>query len=162
MTDQLPYTHNCFVCGVDNPHGLQVRFSATDNEVRTEYVPREPHAGYRGLVHGGVLAAALDEAMFWAASHTNRRFHVSAEITVRYKQMVRVAEDYEIVARTVKSVRAMCLTEAELLDSRGALCATATGKYLPLPAEDIPRVLEDFHPDDETVRPQSFVGGDGS
>ena len=160
MTDLLPYTHNCFVCGVDNPHGLQVRFSATNNEVRTDFVPREPHAGYRGLVHGGVLAAALDEAMFWAASHAKKRFHVSGELTVRYRQMVKVAGNYEIVARAVKSVRSMCFTEAELLDSSGELCATATGKFLPLPAEDIPRVLEDFHPDDGTIRPQSFVSSE--
>ena len=158
MVEHLPYTRGCFVCGVDNPQGLHLRFRADEGEVHADFAPREGHAGYPGLLHGGALSAALDEAMFWAASHGVGRMHVSAELTVRFRRKVLVTQSYRIVARLVQARSAMCRTEAELLDVEGEVCATATGKYLPLPREDLPLVLQDFYPDEDTVSPECYLG----
>lgn len=151
MVEHLPYTNSCFVCGFKNPHGLNLRFTADADAVRTEFAPRTDHAGYPGLLHGGAIGAVLDEAMFWAATHGQQRMHLSAEVTVRYRQKVHVGQTYRVVARIAKSSRAVCATEAELIDDQDNVCATATGKYLPLPPEDAALVLQDFHPDEGTV-----------
>jgi uncharacterized protein (TIGR00369 family) len=159
MTEHLPYSHHCFVCGVDNPHGLKLRFTADAGEVLAVFDPQAQHAGYRGILHGGVVAAALDEAMFWAASHAGGRFHMSGEMTVRDRRKVLVGERYELSARPVDVARGVYRAEGELRDAEGRRCATATGKYLPLPVEDVPAVLEDFHPDAGTVPPERYVKG---
>jgi acyl-coenzyme A thioesterase PaaI-like protein len=157
MAEHLPYTHNCFVCGVDNPHGLHLRFSSANDEVTSDFTPRVEHAGYPGVLHGGVVGAALDEAMFWAATHGVSRMHLSAELTVRYRKKVEVGCSYRLVARIVKAARSMCRTEAELLDADSEVCANATGKYLPLPKEDVDLVLRDFHADDSTVPLERYL-----
>ena len=156
MVDHLPYTHSCFVCGADNPHGLKLRFTADDTGVRADFAPKQAHAGYPGLLHGGALGAALDEAMFWAATHSVGRMHMSVEMTVRYRSKVRVGEQYQIHARLEKTARSICRTRAEVLDAAGNVCATASGKYLPLPIEDEAAVMQDFRVDDGTVAPERF------
>jgi uncharacterized protein (TIGR00369 family) len=154
----LPYTHECFVCGVNNPHGLQLKFRFEHGEIRADFRPKPHHAGYKGMVHGGVTASALDEAMFWAAAYAKKQFHVSVELTVRYQQKIEVSRDYLLVARVSRQLRQVCLTEGELRDAAGERCATATGKYFPMAAEDVPLGAEDFYPDPVTVPPGEFFG----
>ena len=56
----------CFVCGPDNPFGLQVRFERDgDAGSRTKYIARQEHAGWSGILHGGVTLSLLGEAFGW-------------------------------------------------------------------------------------------------
>jgi acyl-coenzyme A thioesterase PaaI-like protein len=53
----------CFVCGPSNPIGLHLVFHLDDDVCRAEFTPGEHHAGYRGVLHGGILYSALDDVM---------------------------------------------------------------------------------------------------
>lgn len=152
----LPYTHNCFVCGANNPHGLQLQFRHEDGEIRADFLPKEHHAGYRGLVHGGVLGAALDEIMFWAAAYATRKFHVSVELSVRYAKKVETGQPYLLVARLVREQRVFCFAEGELRNAAGESCALATGKFFAVRANDVPLHAEDFCADPRTLSPMEF------
>ncbi|MBE0617842.1 MAG: PaaI family thioesterase, partial [Proteobacteria bacterium] len=61
----LSWEDDCFVCGTENPEGLRLRFSVDEAQrtIETLWVPREVHHGYTGVVHGGLVAAVLDEAV---------------------------------------------------------------------------------------------------
>ncbi|MEW6387346.1 MAG: PaaI family thioesterase [Thermodesulfobacteriota bacterium] len=55
----------CFVCGPDNPRGLQikVRYQPEEMAAETELtLPRE-FQGWVDVIHGGILATLLDEMM---------------------------------------------------------------------------------------------------
>ncbi len=155
----LPYTHDCFVCGASNEHGLQLKFRFEDGEIRAGFQPRPQHAGYKGMIHGGVTASALDEAMFWAAAYATRKFHVSIELTVRYLKKVEVGHHHLLVARLTREQRKFCFTESELRDASGEPCAAATGKYFPMRPEDVPLGAEDFFADPRTLSPLEFFPG---
>lgn len=152
----LPYTHSCFVCGADNPHGLRLRFRVEGNEVRADFEPDARHEGYRGVVHGGVIASALDEVMFWAASYASRKFYVSVELAVRYQKKVEVGQHYRLIGRVTQDQRRICFTEAELQDNDGEVCATAIGKFFPMRTDDVPLSHEDFSPDPLTLPPSEL------
>jgi acyl-coenzyme A thioesterase PaaI-like protein len=152
----LPYTHGCFVCGASNLHGLRLRFRVEGDEIRADFHPDARHEGYRGIIHGGVIASALDEAMFWAAAYPNRRFHVSVQLEVRYQKKVEVGKQYLLVARIVESQRRMCSTTAELRNDGGEVCASATGRFFPMRREDISLQHEDFFPDPDVLSPSEF------
>ncbi len=60
--------HGCFGCGRLNLHGLRLRFVQEGDGVRAPFTPRLVDEGYGGVVHGGIVATLLDEAMAWACS----------------------------------------------------------------------------------------------
>ncbi|NQU11242.1 hypothetical protein HQ590_10655 [bacterium] len=157
----LPYTHQCFVCGADNPHGLRLRFRAEHDVIHAEFRPRPEHCGYRGVVHGGVVAGALDEVMFWAATYAHRRMYVSIDLAVRYSRRVAAGTCYRLVARCNTARARLCATTAELRDADGVPCVTAQGKYFPLAPGDVPLALEDFCDDPATLSAREFMPGPG-
>ena len=54
----------CFGCGPANPFGLQLELEPTpEGGVEGRFFVKQDHQGPPGYAHGGVLAAALDEAM---------------------------------------------------------------------------------------------------
>ena len=157
MVEHLPYSRGCFVCGVENPNGFGLRFHADQDIVHAEFVPDPQHAGYPGVLHGGAVGAILDEAMFWAATHSAKRMHMSVDLSVRYRGKVMIGETYRVEARLVQARGSVSKTQASLLDIDGVVCASATGKFMPLPEEDVTQVLADFFPDPETVGPDRYI-----
>jgi acyl-coenzyme A thioesterase PaaI-like protein len=54
----------CFGCGQANLFGLQLELEpAPDDGVEGRFFVKQDHQGPPGYAHGGVIAAALDEAM---------------------------------------------------------------------------------------------------
>src|SRR5256885_15812026 len=88
MVQQLPHTHACLVCGRDNPHGLKLDLFVHEKSgvVRAEFTPTEHHSGFERIVHGGMIATVLDEAMVWAATWRVGPFLLCAELTLRFGQ----------------------------------------------------------------------------
>jgi uncharacterized protein (TIGR00369 family) len=152
----LPYTRHCFVCGAENPHGLQLRFRFEDGEIRSDFLPKPEHTGYKGVVHGGIISSALDETMFWAAAFAPRQFYVSVELTVRYLKLVEAAQPYRLVARLTGEKRKLRLTAAELRDRTGTVCASATATFFPMRPAAVRLALEDFCVDPQTLSPMDF------
>jgi acyl-coenzyme A thioesterase PaaI-like protein len=56
--------HRCFGCGADHKTGLGMAVRAGEGvSVQAEFTVTADHQGAPGLAHGGLLAAALDEAL---------------------------------------------------------------------------------------------------
>jgi uncharacterized protein (TIGR00369 family) len=146
----LPYTRDCFVCGAQNAHGLHLRFRREGDEVQAEFTPQAQHAGFRGIVHGGILATVLDEAMFWAAASTTKRFCLAAELNVRFVSKVAVGQKLTVVARLRADRGRVWESVAELRDAQGRVCAHATCKQMPMKAEAMKEAAVDFLSDPAT------------
>ncbi len=136
----LPTSDGCFICGEGNAAGLQTQFYIEDGRVKTRVQPRTHHCGYPGVIHGGIVAALLDECMGWAAAQAIARMCLTAELTVRY--LINAPNDRELIISTevVKSNRRLVLTQGELVDDAGTQFATASGKFLPMSADETLRV----------------------
>ncbi|MEI6084077.1 MAG: PaaI family thioesterase [Verrucomicrobiota bacterium] len=147
----LPYTKNCFVCGAHNAHGLHLRFRLEGAEVLADYTPAAQHAGFREIVHGGIISTALDEAMFWAAACAQKRFCLAVELNVRFSRKVAVGEKYLIVAKLDADRVRVWESSAELRNAAGKVCARATCKQMPIDTAAMKHAAVDFLPDPETV-----------
>lgn len=132
----LPNSKTCFVCGEDNVSGLRTRFYVEEDRVKMPLTAVEHHCGYENTVHGGVVAAALDECMGWAAARAIERMCVTAELTVRYLERVPVAPDLTVEAEVTRAHRRMVNTEARIVNSAGTVFARAEGRFLPLSPEE--------------------------
>jgi uncharacterized protein (TIGR00369 family) len=127
---ELRDNEHCFVCGKDNPAGLQVVFETDRNNktITGWFTPRSEHEGWEGIVHGGILAALLDEAMVKLAAHGGTPA-VSAEITVKFKAPAAPGDELFVSGKFVRE--AGRLIEAEATVTRGpVVIAEAKGKLL--------------------------------
>ena len=86
MTDtRLAHHDLCFGCGLANVFGLNLEARATDEgAVSGRFFVKQDHQGPPGYAHGGIIAAALDEAMALAALHA-RGVHVTARLEVDFR-----------------------------------------------------------------------------
>ena len=94
---------------------------------------RPEHQGGPGLVHGGIVGAALDEACGLLA--TWHRFPtVTARIAIRYRKPVPVNRELEVTARVTGSRGRRIEIAGELRDG-DELLAEADGTFLHVPLE---------------------------
>ena len=157
-TNLLPYTRSCFVCGAHNPQGLRLRFRVNGDAVEADWTPRQEHIGFRGIIHGGILATVLDEVMVWAASVPKKRFHFAVELTVRFSKPVTVGSPLLLVGRIANDRGRVVETAGELRDAAGQVFVKGTAKYMPVPEDQVAVLCEDFLPDAETIPLREILG----
>ncbi|RJP58096.1 MAG: PaaI family thioesterase [Candidatus Auribacter fodinae] len=136
MKQRLPSFDFCFCCGEKNSFGLNIPFFAVENGVQAVFTPAGRHAGYPGIMHGGLTATVLDEAMTWAATIGTGRFHYAADINVRYKAPVPHGEEITVTATIVETIKKIIVVDGEIRDSNNKVLAKSVGKYYPLPESD--------------------------
>jgi uncharacterized protein (TIGR00369 family) len=142
---ELPHTHSCFVCGESNAIGLRLRFETDGHIVRTRFTPRPEHVGFKGVVHGGIIATLLDEIMVWACAIRTKKFGYCAEMTVRFQKPLRPNEEVIATSELAANRRDKIFeAKAELRNQAGELLASATGKYLPVKAVELSDMATDF------------------
>jgi uncharacterized protein (TIGR00369 family) len=127
---ELKDNQRCYVCGKDNPSGLKVQFTVdhTARSITGRFTPRREHEGWAGIVHGGIIATLLDEAMVKLAAHLGEPV-VSAEITVKFKAPVASGEELVVTGTLVKEAHR--LIEAQAKVEKGLIVvAEAKGKLL--------------------------------
>lgn len=130
----LPRTAGCLACGRDNPKGLKIGLQVDPNTgiVHVRFVPQPEHIGFEGIVHGGLIATVVDEAMVWAATWNLKRFCVCGELAVRFRSQVRVGATFMIEARVEFSRPKLLQAAATVRTPTGAIVAAAEGKYVPM------------------------------
>ncbi len=122
-----PQNH-CFACGPGNDCGMKLQFDRAADEVKAEFTPDHRHSGWTGVVHGGILATALDEAMAYVLYFMGVK-GLTARMEVRYRQPALEGDRLSVVARKVSETRRIVDVEARLLRGDSVL-AEATGRFM--------------------------------
>lgn len=136
-----PEDHLCFGCSPRNPAGLKLEFEPDADGVRSSFLLGRQYESYPGVVHGGIVSAICDEVMgnLIVLRLGTPAFTVSAR--QRFITPLRVGARYTCVARFAEPNAAgsqrLHHVAAEVLDSGGAVCATATASYRPFALADL-------------------------
>ena len=126
--------HWCYGCGDRNPEGLQIVFEVNGRRVSGRFLPRETHQGMPGVVHGGVAAAALDEAMGWAMWAAGA-LAMTARMEVKYRRPLPLGEGLLVTAEVTRDRGRRLEAEAAISTLSGEILAQAHGLFLRVPAE---------------------------
>lgn len=124
----------CFACGDKNPISLGLKFEEVDeNKVRAEFIPGEYHQGYNGIIHGGLTATLLDEAMAHVIGFKGIKAF-TAELNIRYRKAIEIGKSLKIIGKYKSSketsIAIVHYAQAEIFDQKGNLKAKAEAKFI--------------------------------
>lgn len=115
----------CFGCGENNPCGLKLKFKQDGKTARAEFTPTKLHQGWSGIIHGGVIATILDEAMGYAAFYEGIKC-VTGSMQTKFKRPLLVDEPIIVTASVTRNARRYVETEAKVTLTNGTLVAECT------------------------------------
>ena len=135
--NKQPNSEMCFVCGRGNPVGLYMRFyDDGELEVVSEYTVPAHYQGYPGIVHGGVLAAMLDEIVARVAMIGDpHHFMMSVKLQVLYRQPVPVETPLRVVGRILRMRGRLGKAEGRIFLPGGTLACESHMSLADVPEE---------------------------
>ena len=146
LNDRSAY-QGCFACGMRNDAGLKLVFRQEGDEIVTEYTPEQHFQGFPGVLHGGILATLLDEALSRMAT-LEGRWMMTGKLEIRFRNVAPVGQRLRVSSRGLSSRARMlqAVAEIRLADEPETVIATAEGTFLPLPQEYQQQAVEQ-HPE---------------
>jgi acyl-coenzyme A thioesterase PaaI-like protein len=126
-------THHdlCFGCGQANLFGLQLELEPRpDGEVEGRFFVKQDHQGPPGYAHGGVLAAALDEAMALLL-YGQGTFALTARLELELVAPAPVGAFVRVGARLEDSDDGALRLAAEATGEQGERLAAARATFVP-------------------------------
>lgn len=132
VTGKQNNSARCIVCGDQNPFSLGTRFyNLEDGALAALFRTQDWHQSYPGRVHGGMVAAILDETIGRAICVKEPNcWGVTVELTLKYKKPVPTDAELKCIGRVTRNTRKIFEGEGELLLPDGQIAATASGKYM--------------------------------
>ena len=133
-----PNSRHCFICGLQNPIGLHLHIYETGPvEVESTYLAPEHFQGYPGVLHGGIVAAIIDEISGRAhmgSDAMNPRFMFTGKLEVKYRKNVPIGKMLKIVGKAGKSKRNIAEAWAGIYDAEtNELLAEGTTMHINVP-----------------------------
>ena len=132
-----PNSDLCFVCGRNNPVGLYLRFYDNgETEVVSDYTVASRYQGYPGIVHGGVLAAMLDEVVARVSMIGDpHHFMMSVRLEVLYRHPVPIDTPLKIRGRIIRLRGRLGKAQGEIILPDGTIACEAAITLADIPSE---------------------------
>lgn len=122
--------NRCFACGQENAIGLKLVFERRPNgEAVATWILSRAHEGWPGVVHGGLLSTALDEAMAHALIAAGLRA-MTAELRVRFRSPAPSGRPLSLKGWIVQRANRLVEAEASITDANGTEYAHGWGRFL--------------------------------
>lgn len=135
------YGH-CFGCGLDNPIGLHVdQFTREGDTIEARFVPREEYKGFHDILHGGVIATALDEILAWTAILVAGTMAVTVTMELKYRQPARSTDEYQLRGRLVERRGRRLLLEGTC-SAQQVVVAEASSLFLAVDTNDLSPTIQ--------------------
>jgi acyl-coenzyme A thioesterase PaaI-like protein len=115
-----PDANRCFVCGPNNPRGLNITYRMDGDVCRATFIPGQHHVGYDDMAHGGILYSVLDDVMANWLFLQGVRAH-TAKCEIRYRAAVPIGTELRLEGRLIKRKGRMAILE-------GQVCRAEDGK----------------------------------
>ncbi len=129
---EIENNERCFVCGMKNPFGLQVKpeILADGAQVRIECTPPAHLQGWADVLHGGILSTLLDEAITYIGIATFGKPAVTVQLDVRFRNPSPTGVKLTVLAQRIKASSRLVLADASVTLFDGTVVATASGKVM--------------------------------
>jgi acyl-coenzyme A thioesterase PaaI-like protein len=133
---------------LENPIGLHLHiYEVEPGVVETQYIAPEHFQGYPGVLHGGIVAALIDEISgrsHMGSDPQNPRFMFTGKLEVRYRKNVPVGKLLKIIGKTTRSKGKIAEAWAGIYDAEtNELLAEGTTMNINVPDEQLDKTRLD-------------------
>lgn len=123
-----PTYNECFACGKNNPIGLKLTFEYSENKAVSFYTVTKNFQGYNSIVHGGIIATLLDEAMAKIILKTGVEA-VTGEMTLKYRKPVPVEKEIKVTGEIIQE-KSRTLKTYGKIEFDGQICVEANATFV--------------------------------
>lgn len=146
LNDRTDY-QRCFACGQRNPYGIHMVFRREDNTIVSDFSPREEYQGFPGMLHGGIVAVVLDEALNRTSLLAEQpAWTMTGRLDIRYRRYVPYGPLLRVRAtlglqrgRMIQASGKLTLAEDEKV-----IFAEAQGSFMALDATVLDEVAKNY------------------
>ncbi len=133
--ERIPGTDGCFVCGKPegkNSRALGIEFfwDNVDHKIITSLKPDKTWCGYDGIVHGGIIAAIMDDAMEQAIFRSAGKMGFTATLSIKYRKHLPVGSHYDLNAFATEIKGKRVKARATIKDQNGNLYSEAEALFI--------------------------------
>ena len=123
--------NKCFGCGGANDEGMKLTFEQddTNKKVVGRFVIGPRYQGGGGMLHGGIIAVLLDEAMGKVCRFRNARA-VTAEMNIDFVKPIRVDQEITVEAFETAHRGRNIFQWGEIRDAAGQLLARGRARFV--------------------------------
>lgn len=138
---------DCFVCGTQNPFGLNTRFYALENDILVGITTgKYEHNSYPGRMHGGIISALLDETIGRALQIRDKdQFGVTVDLHIKYMKPTPLEEKLYVFGKICGENRFTFKGVGYLVSESGTICARGDAIYFKLSPEQITNETYDWY-----------------
>jgi acyl-coenzyme A thioesterase PaaI-like protein len=142
-TSQDLHPDDCFVCGLNNDKSLKVSIVFNEENGETKFIHtfqghEKGAPGKSRIVHGGAIAAILDEAQGVLAHHIGHMV-MTDTLTLKYHKATQIMEPVEVHAWITAVRHRRLYTKATLKNQKGEILVSSSGKWYIIPDKIIER-----------------------
>ncbi len=123
--------NKCFGCGGGADGGMRLTFEQdnANRRILGKFVMGERYQGGGGMLHGGIIAMLLDEAMGKVCRFREARA-VTAEMTIEYLRPIRVNQEILVEAFETAARGRNLFQMGEIRDAAGAVLARGRARFV--------------------------------
>ena len=129
MADEIRHHDLCFGCGQANLFGLQLELEPSGDGAEGRFFVKQDHQGPPGYAHGGVIGAALDEAMALLVFDRGT-FAVTGRLEIDLLKPAPVGTFVKVSARLVEEGERTLELSAEAAGEDDQRLAAARGTFV--------------------------------
>jgi len=137
--DKQPNSRMCFLCGRENPVGLKLDFyeDRDTGRVQAEFTVPPEYQGYPGVVHGGIVAAILDEISGRAVmlGGKDEKLMATLKLTIRYRQPTPTSTPLTALGWVERAGEARARVAGEIRLADGSVTAECESLLAAVPEE---------------------------
>lgn len=132
-----PTSLSCFLCGVDNPYSMKLKWENNyeKNQIETTVTIPHEYCSFKGTVHGGIVGALLDETASRALMLDNNfdRLMATMKLETVYKKPTPTGVCVKVIGRVIKDSGSRATAEAEMILPDGTISATCSALLVKVP-----------------------------
>jgi acyl-coenzyme A thioesterase PaaI-like protein len=120
---------NCFGCAPTNPIGLKLEFETSHHQSTSRFSLGPDYESYPGVIHGGIVATILDEALSQTVYHHGNGPAFTVGLRVRYGHPMQTNMPYVAIGEIVRANGTLIRASGRIQRDTGELVAAAVGSF---------------------------------